>query len=97
MSHRFLKTSCPAVHINRGQLVVGLIGSESYLIHSKGHHALLQNQVRPFIEAMFQRHVYATSVAAGPSPSWNEELCLQFRSKLITMSVVLGSRKCFTC
>jgi len=45
-----------------------------------GHYWLtMQAQVRPFVEAMFQRHVHATSVAAGPNPSWNEELCIPFR------------------
>jgi len=40
---------------------------------------LLKTQVRPFVEAMFQRHVHATSVAVGSNPSWNEELCIPFR------------------
>lgn len=39
-----------------------------------------ESLVRPFIEAMFQRHVHATSVAEGPNPSWNEELCIPFRA-----------------
>jgi len=35
---------------------------------------------------MFQRNVIATSVAAGPNPSWNEELSVPFRFSFMAMS-----------
>ncbi|XP_064626685.1 coiled-coil and C2 domain-containing protein 2A-like isoform X3 [Lineus longissimus] len=35
--------------------------------------------VRPYVEVMFQKEVYCTSVADGPNPSWNEDLLLHFR------------------
>ena len=40
---------------------------------------VFQSLVRPFVEVMFQQNVLATSVADGPNPSWNEELCIPFR------------------
>lgn len=37
-------------------------------------------QVRPFVEAVFQGQFASTTVADGPSPSWNEELIIPFKA-----------------
>ncbi|XP_074640810.1 coiled-coil and C2 domain-containing protein 2A-like isoform X2 [Tubulanus polymorphus] len=38
-----------------------------------------EDLVRPYVEVMFQSETYATCVADGPNPSWNEELEIDFR------------------
>ena len=55
-----------------------------FLFQSQFDHSLkpcfyFHGPVRPFIEVMFQRNIIATSVAEGPNPSWNEEICIPFR------------------